>query len=229
MYRVEDKYFCSEQQLRMLQRRMDSVLKKDDNQKDDMGYTISSIYFDDLYDTCLNDTREGNPSREKYRIRIYNDSLETIKLEVKYKQYNRVMKKSTVISKALMNALLSGELVDIEGDSLDNPITLFRIAMAERGLRPKIIVAYERQVSVFRPGNVRITFDRNIRVSNEIEKFGQKDIEWQYVKDMERILEVKYDEFLPDFIAQLLETGNMQQTSCSKYRLCRERDTSTRL
>ena len=33
----------------------------------------------------------------------------------------------------------------------------------------------------------------------------------------QQILEVKYDEFLPDTIAQLLEIGSLQQTTFSKY------------
>ena len=35
------------------------------------------------------------------------------------------------------------------------------------------------------------------------------------------ILEVKYDELLPDYIAQALDTGRMQQTAFSKYYLGR--------
>ena len=37
------------------------------------------------------------------------------------------------------------------------------------------------------------------------------------------MLEVKYDEFIPGFLLQLLELGNMQQSAYSKYQLCRER------
>ena len=42
------------------------------------------------------------------------------------------------------------------------------------------------------------------------------------VDETDRILEVKYDELLPGFIARLLEFGNMNQISYSKYRLGRE-------
>ena len=42
------------------------------------------------------------------------------------------------------------------------------------------------------------------------------------IKEADKILEVKYDEFLPGFIARLLEFGNMNQTAYSKYRLGRE-------
>lgn len=38
----------------------------------------------------------------------------------------------------------------------------------------------------------------------------------------EHVLEVKYDELLPDHIAQLLELDTLTQTACSKYFLCRQ-------
>ena len=37
------------------------------------------------------------------------------------------------------------------------------------------------------------------------------------------MLEVKYDEFIPDFLLQLLELGELQQSAYSKYQMCRER------
>ena len=36
------------------------------------------------------------------------------------------------------------------------------------------------------------------------------------------ILEVKYDELLPDFLYQLMSLGSLQQTAFSKYYLCRK-------
>ena len=38
-----------------------------------------------------------------------------------------------------------------------------------------MIVAYERKAYIYEPRNVRITFDRNIRASNQIELFGNKN------------------------------------------------------
>lgn len=35
------------------------------------------------------------------------------------------------------------------------------------------------------------------------------------------LLEVKYDELLPDYIYEALQLGNMRQTTFSKYYLCR--------
>lgn len=223
MYRVEDKYACSEMEMRIIQARIAAVLKPDQNQKSDVGYRVTSVYFDDLFDTHLQDTIDGYARREKYRIRIYNNLMDSIKLEVKYKQYNRVMKKSERISAAQMQMLLEGKCIPNVSDSEDSPAALFNLAISNRGLRPKVIVEYDRQAYVFDPGNVRITFDRNIRASDQIERFGKASCCFAAVHEQDRVLEVKYDEFFPDFIAQLLETGNMIQTSYSKYQLCRER------
>lgn len=223
MYRVEDKYACNEMEMRIIQARIAAVLKPDRNQESDVGYKVTSVYFDDLFDTHLQDTVDGYAKREKYRIRIYNNLLDAIKLEIKYKQYNRVMKKSEKISIEQMQMLLEGKCISDVKDSEDSPLALFNLAISNRGLRPKVIVEYDRQAYVFDPGNVRITFDRNIRASSQIESFGKDFCCFETVHEQDRVLEVKYDEFFPDFIAQLLETGNMMQTSYSKYKLCRER------
>ena len=223
MYRVEDKYTCDEKQLAVLQARLKTVLRPDYNQSGDEGYQITSVYFDDLYDTHLQDTEDGNRLREKYRIRIYNDSFETIKLEIKYKRDSRVFKRAETISAEQMKRLLAGQCIPDKSPSADSTITLFNLAIANRGLRPRVIVEYDRAAYVFDAGNVRITLDRNLRASTDFDGFIHKNqAYYRPVPEFDRVLEVKYDELLPGFIARLLETGNMNQTSFSKYRLCRE-------
>lgn len=85
-----------------------------------------------------------------------------------------------------------------------------------------MIVAYERKAYVYEPGNVRITFDRNVRASSQTQMFGQRDISYDFLREYDKVLEVKYDEFVPGFLLQLLETGSMRQSAYSKYQLCRE-------
>ena len=222
MYRVEDKYNCTEAELIMLQARMEAVLRPDENEGGPEGYSITSLYFDDLRDSCLQDTVDGVNRRNKYRIRIYNDSLDLIKLEVKTKQDNRIRKHSKTISRTELESLMQGECI-VEKGSFEDPATQFNLAIKEGGLRPKVIVAYERKAYIYEPGNVRITFDRNVRASSRVESFGQKNISYDFLQEYDKVLEVKYDEFIPDFLLQLLETGNMQPSAYSKYQLCRER------
>lgn len=205
----------------MLQARMEAALRPDDNEGGPEGYRIESLYFDDLYDSCLQDTVDGVNRRSKYRIRIYNDSLDVIKLEVKSKKDNRILKRSRTISRAQMESLMRGECI-ADGASSEDPATLFNLAIRTRGLKPRVIVAYERKAYVYEPGNVRITFDRNVRASSRVEAFGQKNISYDFLREYDKVLEVKYDEFIPGFLLQLLELGNMRQSAYSKYQLCRE-------
>lgn len=221
MYRVEDKYNCTDTQLVMLQARMEAVLRPDVNEGGPEGYRITSLYFDDFEDSCLQDTVDGVNRRSKYRIRIYNDSLEVIKLEVKTKRDNRILKRSRTITKAQMESLMRGDCIE-DSASEGDPATLFNLAIRTRGLRPRVIVAYERKAYVYEPGNVRITFDRNVRTSSRVEDFGRKNISYDFLREYDKVLEVKYDEFIPEFLLQLLETGSMQQAAYSKYQLCRE-------
>lgn len=221
MYRVEKKYNCSESELQILQNRLEGVLQADSNESHPEGYSIISLYFDDLQDTCLHDTEDGVELRDKYRIRIYNNSLETIKLEVKSKKDGYIYKKSKSISKEQLDRLMRGECIE-NSATMEDPATLFNIAIRTRGLRPKVIVAYERKAYVFGPGNTRITLDRNVRASKRVEDFGSENISYDFLHEYDKVLEVKYDEFIPGFLLQLLELGNMQQTSYSKYQLCRQ-------
>lgn len=177
------------------------------------GYTITNVYFDDLCDSCLQDTIDGNRIRQKYRIRIYNGSFDVIRLEVKYKRDNRFKKYTTEITDEQMGDLMRGICIDGGQSSVDDPITLFNMAIKERGLRPKVIVEYDRTAYVFAPGNVRITLDRDLRTSSRFDVFMRKEcVSPKAVFHENRVLEY----------------GNMIQTSFSKYRICREENTYTR-
>ena len=221
MYRVEDKYAPSYMDVAILKKRMAAILPVDASGNIDKGYKISSLYFDDIYDTHLLDTVAGNSVRKKFRIRIYNDSFDHIKLEVKYKYYNRIKKNSVSISVEQMESLINGIPIGSHY-SMDDPRTEFDMAIQRYSLRPKVIVTYERMAYIYDVGNVRITFDENVRGSSRIEYFGCSNLVYDYPESRNSIMEVKYDEFLPDFIAQTLEIDSMWQMAFSKYRICRE-------
>ena len=71
-------------------------------------------------------------------------------------------------------------------------------------------------------GNTRITFDRNIRSSNAVQSFLEREIPGRPILPAgKQILEVKYDEFLPDYLYRNLQLSHLRQTAFSKYYLCR--------
>ena len=89
--------------------------------------------------------------------------------------------------------------------------------------RPKVIVEYDREPYICRNGNVRVTFDTNIRSSNCVDDFFEKKIFARPVMPSGyHLMEVKYDEFLPDYIYNGLQMENLQQATFSKYYLCRK-------
>ena len=221
MIRVEDKYWCSDRDMLLLESRVKAVLRPDPV-AGGRPYRITSLYFDDRNDTCWQASEDGVSHRKKYRIRIYNGNPDLIKLEVKYKSYNRVFKRSRTIPRADAEKLMRGECIEDPRESMDNPVTLFNLAMKERLLRPAIIIDYRRDAYIFPAGNVRITFDREIRTGGNAGSFLNGKAACTPLREADRILEVKYDEMLPGFIGRLLELGNMNQVSYSKYRLGRE-------
>lgn len=193
MYRVEDKYCCAGPEMYQLQQRLETVLRADGNESSDKGYRVVSLYFDDLTDSCFCAARDGIYSRHKYRIRIYNDSLDMIKLEVKEKRGSRVFKMSKSITIEEMHSLMDGQCIPASC-SMEDPAFLFNLAIQTQVLRPKVVVAYERKAYIYAPGNVRITFDRNIRASRQISDFGVRDISYMSLREQDSVLEIKYDD-----------------------------------
>ena len=221
MYRVEDKFSCSEAEMFLLKSRLQSVLDTDTNQKNTEGYQITSVYFDDYWDSCLRETIDGVRNRCKYRIRIYDDDFSVIKLEIKYKKDSRIFKLSQNITLDEMKTFLKGECVERE-EEVDDVIGRMNLAIKTKKLEPVVIVEYDRTAFVYETGNVRITLDRNLRYSTNIKDFvsGKKE-QYRVLPEENRVIEVKYDDILPGVIARIIENGNMTQTSFSKYSLCR--------
>jgi hypothetical protein len=89
-----------------------------------------------------------------------------------------------------------------------------------QNLRPKSIVDYHREAYVYRAGNVRVTFDSQIRMSNSV--FGFLNPALATIPAASgTVLEIKYDGFLPDVIRDLLGIGFRNQTEYSKYVVAR--------
>lgn len=87
-------------------------------------------------------------------------------------------------------------------------------------LKPETIVDYTREAFVFSPGNVRVTLDCDIRTGTEpTELFDPNCVTVPSCEDI--ILEVKWDEFLPSVIADIIQLGSRQTSSFSKYAACR--------
>lgn len=91
-YRHELKYLISYADKAELAVRLAPVLHLDPHATNG-GYFIRSLYFDDYWNTAYEEKDAGVLLRKKYRIRIYNCSDRSIKLERKKKSAVTSIKK----------------------------------------------------------------------------------------------------------------------------------------
>ena len=183
------------------------------------SYRVKSLYFDNYNDKALREKIEGFSEREKFRLRLYNNDSSFIRLEKKSKKNGICFKKSTVITEKECQRLLAGDLAVLKenGDSLC--LELYA-KMHYQLLRPQNIVDYKRESYIFPMGNVRVTIDSDLRTSYCIHDFLKQEhvpipIAGVY------ILEVKYDNFLPEIIRGMVSLSSRRGISFSKYAVTR--------
>ena len=213
--RKELKYLINDNDFYVINHNLKDLLKKDSNCRGEF-YTISSIYFDTYNKTSYRQVKEGISDRWKYRIRFYNYDNSYIKLEKKHKTNSLSLKKSISISKKILMDILNNNIKI----SSSNPALLneFIIKMKTELLRPIICIEYDRIPYIYKDGNVRVTLDFNIRYTNKFNNLFSNKKHVHYLEN--RILEIKYDEFIPDFIRFRLELNHLEQNSFSKFNNC---------
>lgn len=221
-YRQEIKYVVSSSQMALLRSRIRPFLTPDAYVREDGRYNIRSIYFDDIKNTCFYDNEDGTSPREKFRIRIYNGSDDRILLELKRKERGKIRKTSCELTKERCEDIFKGRIFSFA--KTDPPLLKkFYLQQRTRLLEPKVIVEYEREPYTYRNGNVRITFDTDIRSSNRKDSFFDDELYARPVMPAGyHLMEVKYDEYLPDHIYRSLQAGHLRQETFSKYYLCRK-------
>ena len=197
-------------------------MESDPHAGPDGRYTIRSLYFDNYQDKVLREKIDGLNNREKFRIRYYNGDAAVIHLEKKSKMRGLCNKVSTSITKEQVENILTGNI----GFLLEEKKNLFAelyAKMTYQCIRPRVIVDYQREPYIYRPGNVRITFDTNIRTG----LYGKEFFDWdcptvETVQPGEILMEVKYDEFMPEIIASCIQVNERPGHAFSKYAVCRK-------
>ncbi len=199
--------------------RLKHVARTDGHAAKNGCYTVRSLYFDNAYDKALREKIEGVSNREKFRIRYYNGDTSYIRLEKKVKTRGLCQKYSTEISKEQCQRLMMGDF-NFLIESKDKLLLELYVKMNTQQLRPKNIVEYTRHAFVFPAGNVRVTIDSDIRSSSQVAQFLNPGL---YCRSVSKaiILEVKYDDYLPQIIADMTQINNRQAAAFSKYAACR--------
>lgn len=218
-YRHEWKHEITPSDRLLLRARLSAVCRADGHAMDGR-YQIRSLYFDNWADTALREKIDGVNRREKFRIRYYNFDPSLIHLEKKSKQNGLGAKAMTELSAAEAQAIVDGDLDWMPGSGRPLVRELYH-KMRVRGLRPRTIVDYTREPFVYGPGNVRVTLDYDIRTGLGCTDFLNPDCVTIPAGEPVTILEVKWDNFLPDVIRDAVQLEGRRAAAFSKYAQCR--------
>ena len=217
--RYEKKYIISPEMYLVLSKRIKCLLQMDEFSVDENGYFISSLYFDDAFDTAYNEKLSGSDNRRKYRLRTYNKSDSLIKIECKEKHRGMIYKRSDTVSKEDYIKLSKGlfDEIDLSVPLLSEIYSLNR----EKLLSPVVAVNYVREAYCHPLSDTRITFDKKLEAGFSNASYLGEDTVSGYMFEGAPyndsiILEVKFNKFLPEFIKDISSIG-ISETSASKY------------
>lgn len=215
-FRHEFKYVVSYEEMLKLKSELDKVLTLDRGHP----YMLRSLYFDSFDDIDYYEKQNGALNRKKIRIRIYDSKDNWAKIEIKAKYDIHQLKESLIISKDDALSIIEGNYDVL--DKYDNKLAqkVYRLLM-DGGYKPKVIIEYQRAAYMTELNN-RITFDYDIKRSDDFEKFYTEDINYYTVSDSkEVVLEVKFDRFLEPYLSKILSKYINRNQSVSKYVLGR--------
>lgn len=221
-YRYELKYIITPKIAYILKKRLLAIMDVDELALGGSdGYTISSLYFDDLDSTAFFEKLDGVLYRTKYRIRVYDYSDSFIRLERKLKHENMTSKDQTKISKKTFYDILEGNIdnMALTEDKLYNE---FVKDVRLHNLKPAVIVEYKRLALTYPVSDVRITFDSSVRSGLYNYDLFDPNLRTYSVLDADKIiLEVKFNDYLPAHISTILKTVPSYRQAVSKFALCR--------
>ena len=218
LYRHELKFEIPYADYAAMRRRLAKIMRSDPHTDDTGHYRIRSIYFDNSDDKALREKIDGIGKREKFRIRYYNDEFSFITLEKKMKIDSLCLKYDARITEEECRKILNCDLSFMK----EHPEPLLRELYAKmqyQRLKPRVLVSYLREPYIYPAGNVRVTFDSEIRTSLYRQEFLTEKVYDISAADTPEtmILEVKYDAFLPEIIQDLIQVPGIRQQAFSKY------------
>ena len=220
--RYELKYFISEAKADYVRERIKSIVPPDRFCKDhgNRAYMISSLYLDSYDLRLCNESLHGEKNRFKLRIRRYCDNPERPSfLEIKRRMNTIIMKSRAAVNDRDIKALYSDTLpVSTENGNLD-ALRQFQFYMGSIDAKPVTLVRYNREAyETIEGGKVRLTFDRDLsyKLSDKFQ-VTVNGTGWQRHPMKSVIFEVKFTEYFPPWLNELILSLDIRPKSIPKY------------
>lgn len=218
--RRELKHEISKMDCYLLRNKLKHYMELDPHANSKGTYFIRSVYFDNFDNKVLTQKKEGFYERDKFRVRLYDLNTSYMNLEKKSKRNNLTYKQNCRITAAEYEQMRSGDIDWMEFDSRPLIQELY-YQMSLYQIKPITVVDYEREVFIYKYGNVRVTFDSSIKTSFRNNDVLNPDLAMVETNSDIVILEVKFDEYIPTIIKQLLQVGDRRLGTYSKYQISR--------
>lgn len=224
-YRHEMKYLLAPDEAAFLAIKLRKTLTPDPHAGKTGKYLIRSLYFDTPYERAVEEKVSGVEFRDKIRIRIYNYSDKTIKFERKHKNGSLIKKESIALTRSQCDAVLAGEYGFLLHRKEPFAKELYE-ALATEYWRPKVLVDYEREPFVYPLEDVRVTLDSHVRTAMRCTDLFNRDAVTIPATEYGdgTVLEVKFNRYLPGYVASVIQTGSSLHVAASKYLVCRQFD-----
>ena len=213
MKRYELKYLLNAKQTDFLRERL-----KGHMQVDQYGKTsIASLYYDTPTYQLIRTSVEKPPFKEKIRLRSYGIATDKspVFLELKRKAYGIVYKRRVETTILLVHKFFSGEGDICSPGQINREITVFRDYY--KTLVPACLIIYDRTAYFEPDGDLRLTIDENPRyrvndltLTKSMDGISLLSAGWT-------ILEIKVQEAMPLWLADILSEGEIRKGNFSKY------------
>jgi hypothetical protein len=222
--REEYKYFVNKADLPYIRSFLNFFMFADEHSKNsENSYLVTSLYFDTILNNDLDEKLDGILNREKYRLRIYDNCFDVIKLESKKKAGTVIQKKSRAVTKINAEKISSGKYEDLLNSGDDFFLKSY-LKLKGGGYVPRVIVEYDREAYTLPYNDIRITIDKNLRTYGAVIDFMNVS-SYPCVKVFDedyQIIEVKFRDFLPENILDFFSRISVTRSSISKFALCQK-------
>lgn len=213
--RYEKKFLLSTEQSRHLMTKL-----RDQAEPDEYGrYSICNIYFDTPQYDMIRHSLKKPPYKEKLRLRSYGipDENSCVFAEIK-KKINGVVYKRRIDApyKAIRAFVTDGRPLHKDQQiqrEIQWHLHLYRP-------EPKVYIGYDRIAFSGENGDLRITFDWNLRWRSTRLDLCEGDEGELILPENPVVMEVKVPASIPLWLASLLSEAGVYPTSFSKYGVC---------
>ena len=215
-FRREQKYLVSRHDAELIKHRLSVAMSVDAHARADGHYNVSSLYFDDPSGSGIRANRSGVSVRHRFRMRVYEHSPATLRLEKRLRRADAVAKRVSPLRTAAVEGLESDEPVfrlnpeeSVQMDLLSE--------VRGHALAPAYVISYRRAAFVDPLSSLRITVDDAIRVSAGCAGLFGNGRAHPCLPDGYSVLEIKSQGRVSAIAASVVKHVRSEHIAISKY------------